>query len=264
MAGPHAVWNELAAPAVEIRVLGELEVLVGGVPAGDGLRRSRVRTLLELLVVAGPIRRERLADMMWPDLDPAAAAANLRVTLTRLRTLFGTNRLTPRSVIEADSQRVSLAALGVRIDLAEFDSDLAVADAAERGGDTPAAAAALERACRLWRGEPLPDLDGVDGVAAEVEYVRRRVTAAALRLATLLADARRFDAAAHWAERVRDAAPYDERAHRLAIVAHIDNADRAAARHAARVTQELLADLAVEPEQTTRALLRQVTASQLV
>ena len=79
-----------------------------------------------------------------------------------------------------------------------------------------------------------------------------------------LGEPRRFDAAAHWAERVRDAAPYDERAHRLAIVAHIDNADRAAARHAARVTQELLADLAVEPEQTTRTLLRQVTASQLV
>jgi DNA-binding SARP family transcriptional activator len=264
MAGPHTVWHDLPVPAVEIRVLGELEVVVEGVPAGDGLRRSRVRTMLELLALVGTIRRDRLADLMWPDLDPAAAAANVRVTLTRVRTLFSSNRRAPRSVVEADSQRVSLAALGVRVDLAEFHSEVAIADAAERAGDPSAAAAALERACRRWRGEPLADLDGVDDVAAETEYVRRGVTSAALRLATLLSDARRFDAAAHWAERVRDAAPYDERAHRLAIAAHIDNDDRTAARHAARTTMVMLADLAVDPEPATQALLTQATARQLV
>ncbi len=261
MAGPGDFWNGRSTPTVEVRVLGEIELLVGGVAAGDGLRRSRVRTMLALLALLGTVRRERLADLMWPDLDPTAAAANVRVTLTRVRSLLGPNG--GRALIEADSQRVSLAPVDVRIDLCEFDRDVASADLAEQVGDPPAAIDLLERACRRWRAEPFPDLQGIDAVAAEVEHVRRRVTSAALRLATLLCDAGRFDAAARWGERVRDAVPYDERAHRAAIAAHLGRGDRDAAMHTARVTWAMLRELGVQPDCETRVLLRQAGASRL-
>lgn len=238
-------------PKLAIGVLGELDVAVDGSAAVDGLRRSRVRTMLELLVVAAPLRRERLADLMWPDLDPDAAAANLRVTLSRLRAVIG------GEAVRADSHRVWLGpASAMQVDLWQFEDDIAAADAAELEGDTTSVIRALERACGRWRGVPLVDLDAIDAVAAEVEAVRRKVTAAALRLATLHLDRSCFDAAARWAERVRAAAPYDERAHRVAIAAHIGSGDRAAASDAALLTIATLREIAVEPEAETEAIVR--------
>jgi DNA-binding SARP family transcriptional activator len=60
---------------------------------------------------------------------------------------------------------------------------------------------------------------------------------------------------------VRAAVPYDERAHRLAIAAHLATGDRSAAVAAGRATSAVLADLAVAPEPSTELLLRQVAAA---
>ena len=73
-------------PPVRVEVLGPLRISIGN-DAGTApdLRRNRVRTLIALfalLALIGPVRRERLADLMWPDLDAAPGARNLRVTLT--------------------------------------------------------------------------------------------------------------------------------------------------------------------------------------
>lgn len=239
------------SPPVAIGVLGELDVSVVGASSGDGLRRARVRTLLELLVLVGPIRRERLADLMWRDLDPDAAAANLRVTLSRLRAVVGGD------VVLADSQRVWIdPASRVKVDLWDFEADVAIADAAEQLDDTAAVGVALNRACARWRGDPLADLDTVDGVAPDVESVRRRLIGTALRLAMLCLSEGSFDAAARWGERVRTADPYDERAHRVVMESHIGRGDRGAARDAARRTIAALDELGVDPEPETVALLR--------
>jgi DNA-binding SARP family transcriptional activator len=52
----------------------------------DGVRRLGGRRALALAAVAllGPVRRERLAGLMWPDADGPAARAALRQTLLRL------------------------------------------------------------------------------------------------------------------------------------------------------------------------------------
>ncbi len=265
--GAFARWRPTDAPAtivpatpnsVSIRVLGELDVCVDGGPAGENMRRRRVRTMLELLALMGPMRRERLADMMWPDLDQDTAAANLRVTLSRLRALIGAE------AVAADSQRVALdPARGVRIDLWDFERDVAAAGNALQAGDIDAHVAALERACGRWIGEPLADVDAIDGVTAEVEAVRRQLAATALRLASLQLDRRRYDEAARWAARVRAAAPYDERAHRVLIAAHLGRGDQTAACEAAEATLAALAELDVDPEADTSALVEAALARPL-
>ena len=53
------------------------------------------------------------------------------------------------------------------------------------------------------------------------------------------------------------ASPYDERAYRLAIAAHIQRRDRQAIAHAVAATLAMLDDLGVEPEPETQMLLRQ-------
>jgi LuxR family transcriptional regulator, maltose regulon positive regulatory protein len=249
-------------PPVRISVLGPLAVDANGQDVGavaPDLRRKRVRSLLEILVLAGPLRRDRIGDLMWSDLDPCAAGRNVRVTLSRLRTVLEPGRpARPSSLaLRIDNEVVALAPLPhVEVDLWQFRDDLAAADDADRRGDRVATIVHLERACGRWRGEPFVDIDH-DELVGAVEEVRNVLADTALRLGELLLVAGRFDEAAAWAERVMRESPYDERAYRLAIAAHIQRRDRQATAQAVTATKAMLDDLGVEPEAPTQMLLRQ-------
>src|SRR5688500_1364417 len=105
-------WESRAAPPpagcqlmdgdLEIRLLGDLEVLRGGRP--QPLPASKkTRALLAYLVATGrPHLRERLCDLFWdgPD-DPRAA---LRWSLTKLRPLVNDAEQTR---LRADRERVT-------------------------------------------------------------------------------------------------------------------------------------------------------------
>ena len=78
-----------------------------------------------------------------------------------------------------------------------------------------------------------------------------------LRLGELLLVAGRFDDAAAFAERVKQASPFDERAHRLAIAAQLQRRDRGAVAAAVAAARAMLDGLGVEPEPGTRMLFRQ-------
>jgi LuxR family transcriptional regulator, maltose regulon positive regulatory protein len=249
-------------PPVLIAVLGPLSVDAGGDdPASPAveLRRERVRSLLELLVLAGPLRRDRIGSLMWPGLDSVAAGRNLRVTLSRLLAVLEPGRSSRRSprVLRIENDVVALAPPPhVEVDLWQFRDDLAAADDAERRGDRAATIGHLEQACARWRGEPFVEVDH-DELTGAVEEVRTALREAALRLGELLLVAGRFDEAAMWADRVGRASPYDERAYRLAIAAHIHRRDRQAIVHAVTTTRAMLDELGVEPEASTKMLLRQ-------
>ena len=253
---------DAGAPAVEIGVLGELRVTLGGdVVVSDDLRRRRVRMLVELLVLTGGAPREQLAEVMWPGLDPPAAGRNLRVTMSRLRAALDTGGRGRCPALRLDGSTVALAGPPcVDVDLWRLGDDVAAADEAERRGDPSAAIAALERACARWRGDPFPDVDETSELAGDLEAIRLMLATTALRLGALLLVGGRFDDAAAWAERVRRASPYDERAHRLAIAAHLQRSDRDAVLHATAAAWEMLDDLGVDPEPETRMLLRQAAA----
>ena len=93
--------------------------------------------LLELLVLAGPLRRDRIGELMWPDLDPVAAGRNVRVTLSRLRAVLEPGRTARRAprALRIDNEVISLAPPPhVEVDLWEFRNDIAAADDAERQG----------------------------------------------------------------------------------------------------------------------------------
>ncbi len=267
-AGATVLLAELpdpSRPPVRIAVLGDLEVTVGdgAVQPAPDLRRRRVRCLLELIALAGPIRRDRLADLMWPELDAIAASRNLRVTMSRLRAVLEPVRgdVGSCAALRIDGDSVSLAPPPcVEVDLWQFRADVAEAEAAAHAGDPAGVVLALERACGRWRGNPFPDIDATDEVAGAIEAVRRTLTDTALRLGELQLVAGRFHDAAMWAQRVIGASPYDERAHRLAIAAQLQLHDRRAIADAAASVRSMLAELGVEPEPATGMLLRQADA----
>ena len=228
-------------------------------PTLADLRRQRVRTLLELLVLAGPMRRDRIGELMWPDLDPVAAGRNVRVTLSRLRAVARTGPGdTAHATGPADRQRGRVAPTAAP----RRGRPLAVPRRRRRrrrrrtARRPPAAIADLERACARWRGEPFADLDP-DELTGAVEEVRTLVSTTALRLGELLLVAGRFDEAATWADRVIRASPYDERAHRLALPPTSTAATARPSPTPWRRRWPMLDDLGVEPEPETQMLLRQ-------
>src|SRR5205085_288615 len=73
------------APSMVLRLAGVPQMTLDGAPLNTGTRKALTLTLL--LVLETGQRRSRVADLLWPELDPAQARRNLRRELFRLRQL---------------------------------------------------------------------------------------------------------------------------------------------------------------------------------
>jgi DNA-binding SARP family transcriptional activator len=196
--------------AVEVRLLGELELLHGGraqpLPAS-----KKTRALLAYLVATGkPHLRERLCALLWdgPD-DPRAA---LRWSLTKIRPLVDAGAGTARLV--ADRERVAFEPGGVAVDVAQVRDLL-------RDGVESASTEALRAASARFRGEFLEGLDLTSCYRFQEWCVGEREALRALRVRVLAQLGARLedapeDALAFARERVR-VDPLTEDAH-LAVV----------------------------------------------
>ncbi len=236
-----------------IEVLGPLHVLVDGVVADPPeLRRRRVRELLQLLVLHGDLYRARAIELLWPDLDPPAAARNLRVTLAYLRRALEPDR--QGSHLRTDRDRIRLApSAALEVDLTELRGHLGEARRAGARGDPAAAVAELAAAVELWRGEPLTDLsDGSVRTAILAELTAAALTVGERRLAEGAPIAAR-----DLAQRVLAVEPYAERALRLLLAAATQHRDPAATAEAIDRVREALTGLGVAPEPATVVVLRQ-------
>jgi DNA-binding SARP family transcriptional activator len=170
------------AQPIEIRVLGEVEILRAGkaltLPAS-----KKTRALFGYLVIARgrPHSRERLCELFWdgPD-DPRAA---LRWSLSKLRPLVDDGKVTR---LAADREHVAFDPGGATIDLALVDESV--------GSMQHASLEALRRAAKLYRGELLEGLDlpGCyrfhEWCTAERETARRRRAAILAKLVERLAN----------------------------------------------------------------------------
>jgi predicted ATPase/DNA-binding SARP family transcriptional activator len=234
---------------VEIRLLGELEVVRDGralaLPAS-----KRTRALLGFLVVTGqPHLREKLCELFWggPD-DPRAA---LRWSLAKLRPLVG-------DWLQADRERVSL----------KGESDLKQVHGIDC---TTATVEELRAAAQRFRGELLDGLDLPDcfryqaWCAAEREAVRARRQA----IYDVLAQQDAPEAALGWARARLAVDPLSEVAHAQVMRAlHRLGRDRDALKHydeARRLlTGELGGHIGAELERARQECLRAPVAEATV
>lgn len=165
---------------IRVRTLGGFEILKdgNGVPATRKLQK-RPLALLKLLVAGGPgrgVRKEVLADALWPDAEADAAHNALETTVHRLRKLLG------HEVIVARGDRVSLNEASSWVDAWEVERKLAQASARlEHGGGGAEAVPLALRALELYRGPFLPEETAAWALAAR-DGLREKV----LRLLGLL------------------------------------------------------------------------------
>jgi predicted ATPase/DNA-binding SARP family transcriptional activator len=136
---------------MEYRILGSLEVGLGGPPFTVKGRKPRALLALLLMRRNQSVPSEELIDELWGEKAPATAANTLQVYVSQLRKLVGDRLVT-------DGPRYNL-----RVELDELDADrferLAgeAATALSRGAHGEAAELAGE-AIALWRGPALVDV----------------------------------------------------------------------------------------------------------
>jgi DNA-binding SARP family transcriptional activator/tetratricopeptide (TPR) repeat protein len=137
---------------VAFRILGPLEVSIGGSPIEIAGRRQRLVLGVLLLAAGRPVSVDRLIELAWFDEEPPPSARNgLQVSLSRLRAAIGG---TAEIITTGDAYRLEVDPLLVdvhRFRTMVVDSRLMTDDAA---------AAMLCRADALWRGPVL--LDTID------------------------------------------------------------------------------------------------------
>ena len=242
------------ADLVQVRLLGSVDVTVGGVARPvSGLRRKGVLAVLGL--AAGEVvSADRLIDIVWGDDAPATVANALQSNVSYLRGVLGS-----RSAIVAREQ-------GYLLDLGPEATDLRVAERlirqSRQAPDPAAGAACLREALALWRGEPLADVAGLPWLRAQAQRL------ADLRLQAVhgLVEAR-LALGEHAQllpelERLSQQHPFDEHLHGQLMIALYRSGRQADALMAYRRLREQLGEeLGIDPGPRLReleaAILRQ-------
>ncbi|MCW5854226.1 MAG: hypothetical protein KIT87_29430, partial [Anaerolineae bacterium] len=115
----------------------------------------RAATLCKVLLTYSGQRlhKEQVQDWLWPQASVEAAARNLRVALSELRSVLEPERQprAPSRFIQNGGESLSLGGDGV-----EIDSQM-VLDAAELDPQAPHALKCLQAAVQVYRGPYLPD-----------------------------------------------------------------------------------------------------------
>jgi DNA-binding SARP family transcriptional activator len=138
--------------AVQLALLGPLELLVDGRPVELGAPKTRALLALLALRANRPVGAELLADELWDGRPPPSARKALQTHVVHLRRALGADR------IATGPAGYTLQVGSDEHDLARFEQLLREGrDRLERG-EPAAALPLLDAALALWRGAPAPDL----------------------------------------------------------------------------------------------------------
>jgi DNA-binding SARP family transcriptional activator len=247
---------ETAPRSLRIELLGGFRVAVGAraVP-DDAWRRSKAAALVKLLALAPRHRlhREQVMDALWPELDPGAAAANLRKAVHYAR----------RAVDEGAGASAIVSAgellcLG-RGDWVDVDAFRATAAQARRGGDADAYAAAVE----LYRDGLLPEDRYEEWTIAARDELQAELVSLLEELAGLLEARGELEGAIRAARRLTAADPLRESGHLVLVRLHALAGRRGEAlREYERLRELLAAEVGLEPSAEAQQLYEEVRAGQ--
>ena len=199
----------MPSTGLRIELLGGFRVSVGGQPVPDDVwHRRKPAALLKLLALAPGHRlhREQVMDALWPELDPAAAGANLRKAIHHARSALEDIVSGAGALIRSDGDLLTLAAAGLSLDVELFRSSLA---AARRARDVDEYWRALE----LYQGELLPEDRYDDWAGAPRRELHVEFLAGLGELAGLLEAGGELDAATEVMRRLVAAEPTREESH---------------------------------------------------
>jgi DNA-binding SARP family transcriptional activator len=181
------------------------------VPA-QAWQSRKARDLLKLLVCrrGRPIHREQIAEILWPDEEPARTANRLSVALSTVRTILDPeHRHPPGHCLRSEGDAVALA--NVTVDVEVFLESAEAGLALARSGRSRDAGRELDVAELAYAGDLFEDDLYSDWAVDLREKARLTYLGVARALADLAGDD--HEARARYLLRILERDPYDERAH---------------------------------------------------
>jgi YVTN family beta-propeller protein len=170
----------VASPALNLSVLGPLDVARSGRPVRLGGLRQRAVLARLICSVGRVVTNDQLADAVWGDSVPPGYLSTLQTYVFHLREALEPDRSpgTPATVLRTADGGYRLDLTEATLDAARFGDLVSEAQARLAAGDSAGAADGLNAAIALWRDEVLADLRDFEFVGPYAD-----------RLDALLADA---------------------------------------------------------------------------
>ena len=228
--------------SVEYRVLGPLEVSVGGRPAPLGAPKQRAMLALLACRPNTLVPAAQLVDGLWGESPPGSAANLVQGYVSGLRKALG------REAIETQGAGYVLRVEVGALDLQRFEELAREGSGALERGDAATASTVLREALALWRGPALADLadePALDPVAGRLEELR--LLALERRIEADLALGRHADVVGELERLVADH-PLRERTRGLQMTALYRSGRQAEALEAFRSARStLVGELGIEP-----------------
>jgi DNA-binding SARP family transcriptional activator len=237
-------------PTFHLRLLGDFSLIYADRQV-TSLNTMRLQSLLAYLVLHRdvPQQRQHLAFLFWPDAPEAQARNNLRQLLHQLRQAFPA----VEHFLSADAHMLHWhPVMPFRLDVAEFEQTLTLADAATRRHDQHELQAALEQADNVYRGELLPGCYE-EWILPERERLRQRHLQALEQLLRLFEARGDTVTAIRYAQRLLGLDPLSEDLYRRLMRLFALNNDRASALHVYHTcVTTLQREMGVDPDPATR------------
>lgn len=234
---------------LQVGCFGGFSLRLDGVDVDLSKVRPQARTVIRILAMnAGrPVHRERLAGILWADLDTSSALHNLQVSVSSLRrALHPDGPVGGQQLLVRHGEAYSLVlTAGSTFDLADFDNAVRDASFARSSGDHFRATTELQLALELYSGEVLPEDGPAEWVTETRERYRLRAAEAALSLAGLQLALGNFAEAAAAASRGVEIDPWRDESWRILVEIFRRSGDPAAAEYAQRRYRRILNSLGV-------------------
>ncbi len=256
-----------------VRLFGPFQVYLGEEPV-KGFRSDKSRALLAYLCTEEmrPHRREKLAGLLWPEINEQSARANLRYALANLRQVLGDQI---GSLGKSDGflittpQTIQLnPASDLRIDVAKFSELTRQLKPSSQAKPNPLL---LEQAVDLFRGEflegfSLPDSPAFDEwVLLSQERFHRTVMVSLYQLGEYYQESRQYERALPYAWHQLELDPWQETAHRQVMKLLALSGQRAKALIQYESCRRILREaLEIEPDEVTRGLYKQILLGDLI
>lgn len=242
---------------LRISLLGEFTVNVGATRIPQEVwRRRKPAALLKILALAPNHRahREQLMDLLWPELDPAPAGANLRKAIHQARAALDGASHGAGRLIEFQGDILSLTGQGLVVDTVSFRSSLT---AARRSGETDRYRTALS----LYGGELLPDDPYEEWAAAGRREMHEEYVACLFEYCSLLETHGEIEAAIETGRTLVAAEATREESHALLMRLYSLSGRRTdALRQYDYLSEVLDTELGVEPSAAVQRLREEINA----
>lgn len=256
---------------LSLSCLGPMRISLSHTPLAK-LNSDKLSALLVYLAMrAGHrLRREYLAELLWPDLPVEAARSNLRHAFFRLRQILNDEENASPFLLSSREWLSFNPDSSYRLDARELGSLSTDCPAAPLSASCKPCIARLENMAGLYRGEfmaelNLPNCDEFnDWMQTERELMRRRTLALLERLSICHEQNNSLGKAMPYAQRYLDLEPWNEEGHRrvMRLYALSDQASAALSQYES-CCRILKTELGVLPSSETQKLAESIRNGKL-